>query len=96
MAVGDKGERALTRCDVVHAYERDSGGAQWWDFAVPSPERVTVDVANAIFESKRKCPRWDSNPHFRLFESRLSNQLEYWGLRKGGYLLPCVVPPYRS
>lgn len=61
-----------------------------------SLKRVTLIGFRVIFESKRKCPRWDSNPHFRLFESRLSNQLEYWGLRKGGYLLPCVVLPYRS
>lgn len=61
-----------------------------------SHDHVNLRHFHATLESKEKCPRWDSNPHCPLFESGLSNQLEYWGLRKEGYPLPCVVPPYRS
>ena len=59
-------------------------------------ENGNIRFLTATLEFKEKCPRWDSNPHCPLFESGLSNRLEYWGLRKEGELQPLAHPPYRS
>lgn len=61
-----------------------------------SRDQVNLINSRVTLELKEKCPRWDSNPHCPLFESGLSNQLEYWGLRKEGEAPPLASPPYRS
>jgi hypothetical protein len=79
VAFGKEGERPAARLEVVHTIEN----ARSHQAAGAAEQRFTLfsDLAKdaSTLDLKAKYPGWDSNPHCRLFESRLSNQLEYRG-----------------
>ena len=90
--------KAIARLRVAMSYTIANLDAVWPPCARSrhrSLHRVKDREYSVTLELKVKCPEWDSNPHCRWFEHRLSNRWSTGALRIEGGGAPSVLQRYR-